>query len=99
MMTHDTAEKGGRVKSYNKVKWKVLFSQDVTLGWFQHGNIPNNAMRFQRPVEKSTRKPGSTKRSTTNTYFTQMGKSLDSAREGATRGPELTPQPKNFMKI
>lgn len=35
---------------------------------------PYNPMRLQRLVEKITRKPASTKRSTANTHFTQMGK-------------------------
>lgn len=37
---------------------------------------PYNPMRLQGAVEKSTRKPASTKRLTTNPDFTQMGKGL-----------------------
>lgn len=45
-------------------------------GLISEWKYPYNSMRLQRPVEKSKRKPASTKGSTINTYFTQMGKGL-----------------------
>lgn len=54
MMAHDTAGKGGRVRSYNKVEG--AFFPRCHWGLVSEGKYPYNPMRFQRPAEKSKKK-------------------------------------------